>query len=154
MDSRATDAERLVDDAKRISRTWQAATLPAQDRADAVREFGRLLAALHQVGWNGLLGWRDELPDEYLPEWYLARRAERLDTLERDLGRFAEGWGRSKDHPSQREMFYEAYVNTLEELFRIGHWSGEPAAESQLPDELMPKVYREFWEVKQGVWTL
>ena len=153
MDSRAVGVPDRLNDIRRLAVSWSSDRLTAADRAEMAAEFGKHLADLRAAGWTGLLGWRFELPDELLPDWYLSRRLDTIDALEKDLARFAEGWGRSRANPSQREMYYEAYVAAMEELFRIGHWSGEPDAESHLPYDLMPKVYRDFWEVKHGHWT-
>jgi len=153
MVSRTLDVQRVLSDIQRMAATWRSGALSPGDRDSLVNEYVSRLTDLREAGWKELLGWRHELPDTLLPEWYLTRRADRIDTLERHLAQFAEGWGRSRDIPSQRASYYEAYVSTMEDLFRIGHWSGEPDAESHLPYDLMPKVYRDFWEINQGHWT-
>jgi hypothetical protein len=80
-----------------------------------------------------------------LPERYLRRRAERLDQLESSLGDEAMRFRASADGSPQEAAAIARYHAAITEMFRIGHWSGEPDVDSQLPDELMPSVYKSFW---------
>jgi hypothetical protein len=150
MDSSRPDALRLLDEIRQVADRWRATDPASAQQAGLVEQFQSLLSDLYGGGWDDVLGWQSELPDEFLPQRYVDRRAERIDGLEIELARSAEGWRRSKDNLTERDLYYEAYATAMEELFRIGHWSGEPDAESQLPYDLMPQVYKEFWREKAG----
>ena len=117
---------------------------PARDTL--VQQFRDTLDALYATGWNSALGWENELPDQFLPERYLRRRRQVLDVLEDALGHHAITFRASEPGSKEEREAIARYHETMEELFRIGHWSGEPDAESQLPRNLMPRVYRDYWE--------
>lgn len=108
-------------------------------------QFHSLLDDLYQIGWDYALGWQNEPPDEYLPERYRRRRAEILDQLETELAILAGEFRGSQDGSPQEADIVQRYGRVMEELFRIGHWSGEPDWDSQLPDALMPQVYKDYW---------
>ncbi len=142
----SAEGSAILAEIRAVVDAWKASA--PDGRSEAVRQFEALLARLYESGWDDALGWQRELPDEFLPARYLTRRAQRIDELEIDLARFSAGWRRSREHPSERAAYYEAYRDTIDELFRVGHWAGEPDAESQLPYELMPESYKQFWQAR------
>lgn len=103
------------------------------------------LNALYTLGWDHALGWRNELPDDRMPARYVQRRNEILEALEDELAYLAMDYRRSAD-PAEEARIVAAYERTMDELFRIGHWTGEPDPESQLPRDLMPAAYKEYWK--------
>jgi hypothetical protein len=103
----------------------------------------KYVAALERFmasGWAGALGTAHELPDSEMPDAYLASRARILDLLENELGRLAIEY-RSALTPAQITAAVDAYRIVFEEMNRIGHWSGVPDADSQLPLEHMPALF-------------
>jgi hypothetical protein len=128
---------------------WKAAQPTRVTRDDLVERFRETLDQLYATGWDFALGWENELPDEVLPERYLRRRAEILDALENELGYHAMAYRGSEEGSKSEADAIAQYERTMEELFRIGHWSGAPDAESFLPRKLMPQVYKEYWKRKR-----
>jgi hypothetical protein len=49
------------------------------------------------------------------------------------------------DSDQDREKIAERYSEVTDALFAIPSWWGEPAPDSQLPEEWMPASYRQFW---------
>jgi hypothetical protein len=111
-----------------------------------VGEYLRTLDELYVSGWDNVLGWQHELPDSYLPARYLEKRRQVIDVLESMLATLAMRYRRSPDGSEEETEILADYRSAMEELFRIGHWSGELDAESMLPNDLMPPVYKEYWE--------
>lgn len=99
------------------------------------------LVALESLGWQHALGESAELPDDELPDDYLRRREIILDSLENELGRLAMDY-RSALTPAAADIAIRRYEEVMLEMFRIGHWSGVPDPDSQLPLEDMPEEYR------------
>lgn len=113
----------------------------AQDEQSRLaREYAERLAQLHGTGWAGSLGEGNELPDALMPGDYLERRARTLRDLEHRLGELAAHYRDSRTD-AQETRAIEDYRATLEEMYRIGHWSGMPDPDSELPDRLMPPAY-------------
>jgi hypothetical protein len=106
------------------------------------------LRALYDTGWDYALGQEREIPDEYLPPHYIARRTAIIDALETDLAELSTRYRGTSDGSPEEARVLAEYARTMEELFRIGHWSGEPDVESQLPHELMPRVYHDYWRAR------
>lgn len=105
-----------------------------------------MLDRLYENEWDYVLGAENELPAPHLPERYLKRRAAVIDSLEDRLGELAAQFRRSATGSEAQARAIEHYHQVMEELFWVGDWGGEPAAvESLLPDELLPKVYRDHW---------
>ena len=136
----------ILGEIRQLAQQWRGATrgLTAPN-PELQRQFEGLLNELYEVGWDYALGWLNELPDEYLPQRYIHRRSQILDQLESELGMLAIQFRSSETRsPAQRQAI-ERYQRVMDEMFRIGHWHGEPDVEAQLPDELMPSSYHEFW---------
>lgn len=140
-----SEGDRILENLQRIAAEWRSTDPASPKRKDVAERFQQALAELYTTGWDGALGWENELPDESMPKRYLARRMALIDDLENRLGRFSMAWRRSPKGSDEKRQQYEAYTSSMEELFRIGHWSGEPDAESQLPYDLMPQVYKDYW---------
>lgn len=117
---------------------------PGPELEEVASRYGRVLHALYALGWDDAVGWRNELPDDRLPTHYVRRRQEIVEALEDELAYLAMAYRRSADS-AEEQRIVTAYEETMSELFRIGHWSGEPDAHSQLPRHLMPPVYTEYW---------
>ncbi|MGH9197539.1 MAG: hypothetical protein ACRD1T_17580 [Acidimicrobiia bacterium] len=135
-----SQTERILDRLRHIAHGWA-----ARPSASDVREFQHTLGELYQTGWDYVLGWENELPDQYLPQRYLERRKDVIHQLELDLGYLSTEWRAGKGGPEREAEILAAYEQAMKELYRIGHWSGEPDIQSQLPDELMPQVYHDYW---------
>lgn len=118
---------------------------PAHELEQLAEQYGEKLSALYALGWDHALGWRNELPDGWLPERYVRRRGEIIEALEDELAYLAMDYRSSADAAEEQRVL-AAYEQVMNELFRIGHWSGEPDAESQLPRDVMPAVYKEYWK--------
>jgi hypothetical protein len=56
-------------------------------------------------------------------------------------------------HPDKQTEIVRQYEVTMRALFDTGQWCRQPDVDSQLPDELMPEVYKEFWASKTGAET-
>jgi len=67
-----------------------------------------------------------------------------IDALEDHLGQLAFQFRGAKRDEKKRRKIVKKYEVAMKKLFKIG-WSGEPDVESQLPDEYMPQVYKDFW---------
>jgi len=126
-----------------LAQQYKAADV-AQDpgRRDSVR--AAYLAALLRFlasGWVGAVGEEHELPDTVMPPDYLAARAQILDRLENELGRLAIEY-RSALTPQLMAAAVAAYHAVFDEMSRIGHWSGVPDPDSQLPLDDMPPLFK------------
>jgi len=137
----AESVQQILERLAEIAKAWRASGAETAPPAQ-VDAFRRLLDQLYAQEWDYALGEQNELPDSQLPERYLTRRAELLDDLELELGEVATEWVKSRGGPGEAAAL-RRYAEVMEELFRIGHWSGEPDFESLLPDDLMPAVYLE-----------
>jgi hypothetical protein len=141
-----TEIERLLESLKGIAGEWRGSNSQGRPGADQIRRFNDGLARLYELGWDYALGYKHELPDDVLPERYVQRRAQILDELELELGRLATRYRSSQEGTEEERQVILRYQEVMEELFRIGHWSGEPDLDAQLPERHMPKVYKDYWE--------
>ena len=146
-----SESDRHLLELRRIAKDWRTTDPASPRRREIEGHYRKALDDLYATGWDDALGWEDELPDERLPQRYLARRAAIIDDLESRLARFSMAWRRAPRESDERRQLHEAYTSAMDELFRIGHWSGEPDAESQLPYDLMPQSYRDFWSRRRSV---
>ena len=139
------DEQELLGRLGSIAREWRGQGPSGGEQGEIASAFQNTLALLYETGWDYALGWENELPDEYLPERYLSKRAEIIHMLENELAYRAMDYRGSSDGSEEQATILDRYRRTMEEMYRIGHWSGEPDAESFLPYELMPEVYKEYW---------
>ncbi|MCX7108937.1 MAG: hypothetical protein NTX45_02175 [Proteobacteria bacterium] len=100
------------------------------------------LAQLSASDWDSPLGEANELPDDLMPQDYLAHRNKILSDLEDRLAYLAMRYRSSLTEAASEEAVADYHV-TMNEMYRIGHWVGVPDLESELPDELMPPVFHE-----------
>jgi hypothetical protein len=140
-----TEVEELLESIKKVVEEWRGGNAQENPSANQARQFNAALARLYQLGWDHALGWKQELPDELLPERYIQRRTQILDELERELGRLAVQYRSSQEGSESESQSISRYQEVMEELFHIGHWSGEPDADAQLPERHMPQVYKDYW---------
>lgn len=147
------DSQQEIDDIleqlSTLAAQWRSrGSAPARsEQMPLAEQFLAGLDRLYALGWDYALGWRSELPDEYLPARYLERRAAVLEALEDELAYLAMAYRGSETDQSESAILAD-YERVMNELFHIGHWSGEPDAESQLPRQMMPQVYREYWRTR------
>jgi len=52
---------------------------------------------------------------------------------------------RFRGNGEPRDYLVREYSKTVERMIRRGTWKDCPGPESQLPDEFMPRTFREFW---------
>jgi len=139
------DEQELLGRLGSIAKGWRAKEPPGREQGEIASAFQEALALLYETGWDYALGWENELQDPYLPERYLRRRAEILNMLEDELAYMAMDYRGNSEGSEEEAKIIDRYRRTIEEMYRIGHWSGDPDAESHLPYELMPEVYKEYW---------
>jgi hypothetical protein len=140
-----SEIDKLLEAVQAIVGEWRRTGGQGTPSANQIRQFKDLIEQLYGMGWDNALGWEHELPEENLPEHYLQRRTRILDELERELGRLAVRYRSSQEGSSEEHQIISRYREVMEELFRIGHWSGEPDLDAQLPERHMPQVYKDYW---------
>ncbi len=64
---------------------------------------------------------------------------------EQQLGRLAIQFRRCRDD-QQRQEIVQRYERAVQDLIETGSWRRVPPPENQLPDELMPRNYFEYWD--------
>lgn len=60
----------------RLAALFRGASL--EKRIEVAAVYRQQLDSLHAIGWDESLPPEDELPEEYMPEWYLRRPAARI----------------------------------------------------------------------------
>ncbi|MBL9038162.1 MAG: hypothetical protein JNG84_06580 [Archangium sp.] len=111
---------------------------------EMVDQWRKLLLKLVIAGWKGGLGKDAELPDPLMPPPYIEQRTKLLDLLYKDLLRLTVAY-RGGDRAYEKAVCDE-YARVYDEMERIGHWSGEPGFDAELPEDLMPASYRKVRE--------
>jgi hypothetical protein len=140
------DVSQLKEKAKILVEEWKKTT---QDKPtnEQSRDYNQILDQLYEKGWDNVLGFESELPDENLPSRYLETRAEIIDQLEFRLGDLAALYRKSrrlKDSSEEMKSILE-YSRVIEKLFWIG-WNAMLYPDSELPDEHMPRIYLDYWK--------
>jgi hypothetical protein len=54
---------------------------------------------------------------------------------------------RSSDEEDREQVIAE-YADTVRSLINSGKWNEVPGPEDQLPDDLMPEAFFEYWQEK------
>jgi hypothetical protein len=147
------EIEELLATAHAVVEDWKRTQDEKGYSAVQARPFADVLAKLHEQGWDNALGWEHEPPDDYLPARYLQRRARILEELELELGVLAVRYRGSEEGSQEELQAVSRYKEIMEELFRIGHWSGEPDLDAQLPERHMPQVYKDYWEKRLAAYA-
>jgi len=75
-----------------------------------------------------------------------------INKLEDELANIAMAFRGAPQDSEERDSIAERYRSIMEQIFVYEDWCGEPEVESQLPDEYMPDVYKEYWKNKLGDW--
>ncbi len=122
-----------------------AAAADAVTRDRIAADFSEMLGELMNGGWTGALGAANELPDERLPKAYLDQRAKVITDLHIQLANLAADYRGSPDGSKEEAEAIRNYHRVFDELL---HVTGEPIGlgpDAELPDDLMPKVYVDFW---------
>jgi len=52
---------------------------------------------------------------------------------------------RGAQDSGERKTIAAEYAKTVKRLIKSGNWSEMPAPEDQLPDDVMPKEFFDFW---------
>jgi hypothetical protein len=65
---------------------------------------------------------------------------------EQRLGQLAMRFRSSGD--KGREQVVAEYADTVRNLIKSGKWNEVPGPEDQLPDDLMPGIFFEYWQEK------
>lgn len=66
-----TEIDGLLESIKKVVEEWRAINGQGNPSADQVQRFNAALARPYQLGWDNALGWKQELPDEFLPDRYI-----------------------------------------------------------------------------------
>jgi hypothetical protein len=141
-----TELDSLLASTQAIAEGWRRVNPQGKPGHEQVRKFNEQLEQLYQRGWDYVLGWRGELPDEFLPKRYLQRRAQVIHGLELELGEIAERYRKGTARSEAQQRAITEYQQAVEELFRIGHWEGSIDPDAQLPEDHMPEVYKDYWK--------
>ena len=64
---------------------------------------------------------------------------------EQKLGRLALEFRRSRDTET-RQSIVDQYEKAVKDLISTGTWDRVPPPEDQLPDEVMPQTFFEYWD--------
>ena len=80
----------------------------------------------------------------------MTKEEEKIDKLEVRLSRLAMKWRSSH---SQKELedaskIVAEYHTTMNQLWSLGWDGSDLLPDSELPDELMPKYFLEYWQRK------
>lgn len=96
-------------------------------------------------GWLGALPKALEIDVIHLPKRYIDQRNSVIDMLQCSLATWASAYRSAPENSDEDRYIIARYHETFEELIEIiGEIIGlDPDAE--LPDELMPKKYTEYW---------
>lgn len=96
-------------------------------------------------GWHYALGSDNEIDKALLPEHYLLQRKRTIQRLQLSLGACAMEYRSTGENSPASDKAIADYHGIYRELVRI---SGEILAldpDAELPDELMPADYVQFW---------
>lgn len=122
-----------------------AATGDAAGRDRVAADFRKRLDDLIDGGWTGALGAANELPDDQLPQRYLDQRAKVMEDLEIQLANCAARYRGAPAGSKEDADAIAEYHRVFDELLRV---AGKPVGldpDAELPDDLMPKVYVDYW---------
>ncbi|GAA4276716.1 hypothetical protein [Aquimarina mytili] len=115
------------------------------EKRKLIKEYLQKLNDLMLNGWCYALGKDNEIDENLLPEKYLSLRYKVIEDLEMHLASCAKRYRASTSGAIEDKQAITDYRKTFEELIRItGKIIGlDPDAE--LPDNLMPKIYVDYW---------
>jgi len=138
------EQQQLLDALGKHATDYRAAIGIGSDLEQAIitKDYLDKLSRLYATGWRDALGEINELPDDLLPADYLAYRSSIISDLEDKLSELTIKYHKCTTKILETRVVNE-YQDTIEEMYRIGHWVGIPDIDSQLPDELMPPAYHE-----------
>jgi hypothetical protein len=139
-----TETERVMESARAIVEAWKRTNPQAMPGQEQVRRFNELLEQLYQSGWDYVLGWENELPDEHLPARYLQRRAQVINELEGELANIASRYRGCQEGSEAEKKTIADYHEVMKELFRVAHMESTIDPDSELPEELMPQAYKDL----------
>ena len=117
----------------------------AAGRDRIAAEYCKRLDDLIDGGWSGALGANNELPDDLLPQRYLDQRAKVMEDLEIQLANCAARYRGAPAGSKEDADAIAEYHRVFDELLRV---AGKPVGldpDAELPDDLMPKVYVNYW---------
>ncbi len=110
-----------------------------------VDEYLNKLDSLLRKGWDYAFYRENEINESMLPDRYLKQRNQIIENLQIKLGRCAVKYRSAiPNSPSDKRAIAE-YYETFDELIRVNGGIIGLDPDSELPDELMPKEYVDFW---------
>ncbi len=108
-------------------------------------EYNKYLNQLLDMGWSYALGKQREIHDSKMPSRYIKQRDEIIDELQIRLGDCAGRYRSSEEGTQEDHDSIKDYYDTFSELIMINGGLIGLDPDSELPDELMPKIYMDYW---------
>ncbi|WPB78300.1 hypothetical protein KYC5002_03905 [Archangium violaceum] len=139
-----TETEKVLESARTIVEAWKRTNPQGKPGQEQSRRFNDLLEQLYRSGWDYVLGWENELPDENLPARYLRRRAQVIHELEGELANIASRFRGSQEGSEAQKKAISDYHEVMKELFRVSHMESTIDPDAELPDEHMPQAYMDL----------
>lgn len=134
-----TEIKALADAARKIHGA------PENQQAALIQDYVKQLQALLKQGWNYVLGKENEIREDLLPPQYVAQRNQVIENLQIKLGRCAEKYRAAiPNSPSDKQALAD-YYETYNELVRVNGGIIALDPDAELPDDLMPKDYVDYW---------
>jgi dimeric dUTPase (all-alpha-NTP-PPase superfamily) len=78
----------------------------------------------------------------------MTKEQEKIGKLEVHLSHLATKWRSlgSQEKTEDACKIVEEYATTMDQLWSLGWDGGDLLPDSELPDELMPKYFLEYWQ--------
>ncbi|MCP4135082.1 MAG: hypothetical protein GY754_29170 [bacterium] len=143
----------MINQLKTLADQWYQNAGEGKDNTKTVKNYCQKLSKLYETGWNYSLYLVNEIPQEYLPEFYLERTKEIVAGCFDKLGYLLDQYLDNKDTPAKRDPIIEEYHKILEEMFKIGHDEDDLFIDMDtcLKDEYMPDFYTEEFILNDGI---
>jgi hypothetical protein len=110
-----------------------------------VSEYLNKLNSLLRKGWDYAFYRENEIDESMLPDQYLKQRNQIIENLQIKLGQCAVKYRSAIPNSSSDKRALTEYYETFDELIRVNGGIIGLDPDSELPDELMPKEYVDFW---------
>lgn len=118
---------------------------PENQQAELIQSYVKQIQVLLNQGWTYALGKENEIREDLLPPRYVKQRNKIIEDLQIKLGRCAEKYRAAIPNSVSDKKALAEYYETYNELVRINGGIIALDPDAELPDDLMPKEYVEYW---------